>query len=182
MISQVFTWRNCSQTLFCAPLVYSNLSCLCCPHVRPPPSLVYWYCLVIAGPLAPPPPSMQITPQLPLMGFVARVQETSKWFLAPRSHFLHERQSFLSPLLNSIHRFLVEYKQVINFQHQLGQGCAVTWENNMNTLRFKSHEKTRTNNVLVVCPYFLTSLPISGFQKLNSRCWIYRQIYKNTHH
>ncbi|XP_042337699.1 abl interactor 2-like [Plectropomus leopardus] len=34
------------------------------------------YCLVIAGPLAPPPPSMQITPQLPLMGFVARVQET----------------------------------------------------------------------------------------------------------
>ncbi|XP_029379142.1 abl interactor 2 isoform X6 [Echeneis naucrates] len=29
-----------------------------------------------AGPLAPPPPSMQITPQLPLMGFVARVQET----------------------------------------------------------------------------------------------------------
>ncbi|KAM8904226.1 abl interactor 2b isoform 12-T12 [Spinachia spinachia] len=31
---------------------------------------------VIAGPLAPPPPSMQITPQLPLMGFVARVQET----------------------------------------------------------------------------------------------------------
>ncbi|XP_050921836.1 abl interactor 1 isoform X8 [Lates calcarifer] len=28
------------------------------------------------GPLAPPPPSMQITPQLPLMGFVARVQET----------------------------------------------------------------------------------------------------------
>ncbi|KAG7236174.1 hypothetical protein INR49_001284 [Caranx melampygus] len=27
-------------------------------------------------PLAPPPPSMQITPQLPLMGFVARVQET----------------------------------------------------------------------------------------------------------
>ncbi|XP_045554790.1 abl interactor 2 isoform X16 [Salmo salar] len=32
---------------------------------------------VPAGPLvAPPPPSMQITPQLPLMGFVARVQET----------------------------------------------------------------------------------------------------------
>ncbi|XP_056286863.1 abl interactor 2-like isoform X2 [Pseudoliparis swirei] len=31
---------------------------------------------VIAGPPAPPPPSMQITPQLPLMGFVARVQET----------------------------------------------------------------------------------------------------------
>ncbi|XP_036808265.1 abl interactor 2 isoform X16 [Oncorhynchus mykiss] len=32
---------------------------------------------VSAGPLvAPPPPSMQITPQLPLMGFVARVQET----------------------------------------------------------------------------------------------------------
>ncbi|TKS66365.1 Abl interactor 1 [Collichthys lucidus] len=30
-----------------------------------------------AGPLAPPPPSMQITPQLPLMGFVARVQETN---------------------------------------------------------------------------------------------------------
>ncbi|XP_014005487.1 abl interactor 2 isoform X10 [Salmo salar] len=31
----------------------------------------------IPGPLvAPPPPSMQITPQLPLMGFVARVQET----------------------------------------------------------------------------------------------------------
>ncbi|XP_029941936.1 abl interactor 2b isoform X2 [Salarias fasciatus] len=29
-----------------------------------------------AGPVAPPPPSMQITPQLPLMGFVARVQET----------------------------------------------------------------------------------------------------------
>ncbi|XP_061572032.1 abl interactor 2b isoform X5 [Cololabis saira] len=29
-----------------------------------------------AGPNAPPPPSMQITPQLPLMGFVARVQET----------------------------------------------------------------------------------------------------------
>ncbi|XP_008323305.1 abl interactor 2b isoform X3 [Cynoglossus semilaevis] len=29
-----------------------------------------------AVPLAPPPPSMQITPQLPLMGFVARVQET----------------------------------------------------------------------------------------------------------
>uniref|UniRef100_A0A3Q0QW33 Abl-interactor 2b n=1 Tax=Amphilophus citrinellus TaxID=61819 RepID=A0A3Q0QW33_AMPCI len=29
-----------------------------------------------SGPLAPPPPSMQITPQLPLMGFVARVQET----------------------------------------------------------------------------------------------------------
>ncbi|KAM4559735.1 abl interactor 2b isoform 15-T15 [Odontesthes bonariensis] len=29
-----------------------------------------------AGPQAPPPPSMQITPQLPLMGFVARVQET----------------------------------------------------------------------------------------------------------
>ncbi|XP_047432841.1 abl interactor 2b isoform X21 [Mugil cephalus] len=28
------------------------------------------------GPLAPPPPAMQITPQLPLMGFVARVQET----------------------------------------------------------------------------------------------------------
>ncbi|XP_039907727.1 abl interactor 2b isoform X9 [Simochromis diagramma] len=28
------------------------------------------------GPLVPPPPSMQITPQLPLMGFVARVQET----------------------------------------------------------------------------------------------------------
>ncbi|XP_072304550.1 abl interactor 2b isoform X13 [Eucyclogobius newberryi] len=28
------------------------------------------------GSLAPPPPSMQITPQLPLMGFVARVQET----------------------------------------------------------------------------------------------------------
>ncbi|XP_051913836.1 abl interactor 2b isoform X16 [Hippocampus zosterae] len=28
------------------------------------------------SPLAPPPPSMQITPQLPLMGFVARVQET----------------------------------------------------------------------------------------------------------
>ncbi|XP_033181374.1 abl interactor 1-like isoform X5 [Mastacembelus armatus] len=28
------------------------------------------------GPLAPPPPSMQVTPQLPLMGFVARVQET----------------------------------------------------------------------------------------------------------
>ncbi|XP_061572047.1 abl interactor 2b isoform X19 [Cololabis saira] len=28
------------------------------------------------GPNAPPPPSMQITPQLPLMGFVARVQET----------------------------------------------------------------------------------------------------------
>ncbi|XP_014833431.1 PREDICTED: abl interactor 2 isoform X12 [Poecilia mexicana] len=28
------------------------------------------------GPHAPPPPSMQITPQLPLMGFVARVQET----------------------------------------------------------------------------------------------------------
>uniref|UniRef100_A0A672HVI2 Abl-interactor 2b n=1 Tax=Salarias fasciatus TaxID=181472 RepID=A0A672HVI2_SALFA len=28
------------------------------------------------GPVAPPPPSMQITPQLPLMGFVARVQET----------------------------------------------------------------------------------------------------------
>lgn len=46
---------------------------------------VYWNCLVIAGPLAPPPPSMQITPQLPLMGFVARVQETSKWLLAPRS-------------------------------------------------------------------------------------------------
>uniref|UniRef100_A0A3B3DWE6 Abl-interactor 2b n=1 Tax=Oryzias melastigma TaxID=30732 RepID=A0A3B3DWE6_ORYME len=37
-----------------------------------------------AGPHAPPPPSMQITPQLPLMGFVARVQETSKWLLAPR--------------------------------------------------------------------------------------------------
>uniref|UniRef100_A0A3B3CQI1 Abl-interactor 2b n=1 Tax=Oryzias melastigma TaxID=30732 RepID=A0A3B3CQI1_ORYME len=34
-----------------------------------------------AGPHAPPPPSMQITPQLPLMGFVARVQETSKWLL-----------------------------------------------------------------------------------------------------
>uniref|UniRef100_A0A8C8H4N9 Abl interactor 2-like n=1 Tax=Oncorhynchus tshawytscha TaxID=74940 RepID=A0A8C8H4N9_ONCTS len=33
----------------------------------------------VPGPLvAPPPPSMQITPQLPLMGFVARVQETSK--------------------------------------------------------------------------------------------------------
>ncbi|CDQ81412.1 unnamed protein product [Oncorhynchus mykiss] len=33
---------------------------------------------VPAGPLvAPPPPSMQITPQLPLMGFVARVQETT---------------------------------------------------------------------------------------------------------
>uniref|UniRef100_A0A8C6UCD6 Abl-interactor 2b n=1 Tax=Neogobius melanostomus TaxID=47308 RepID=A0A8C6UCD6_9GOBI len=30
------------------------------------------------GSMAPPPPSMQITPQLPLMGFVARVQETSK--------------------------------------------------------------------------------------------------------
>ncbi|XP_036808261.1 abl interactor 2 isoform X12 [Oncorhynchus mykiss] len=31
----------------------------------------------VSGPLvAPPPPSMQITPQLPLMGFVARVQET----------------------------------------------------------------------------------------------------------
>ncbi|XP_035611007.2 abl interactor 2-like isoform X22 [Oncorhynchus keta] len=31
----------------------------------------------VPGPLvAPPPPSMQITPQLPLMGFVARVQET----------------------------------------------------------------------------------------------------------
>nr|XP_061802548.1 abl interactor 2-like isoform X8 [Nerophis lumbriciformis] len=29
------------------------------------------------GPIAPPPPSMQITPQLPLMGFVARVQETN---------------------------------------------------------------------------------------------------------
>ncbi|KAK5611968.1 Abl interactor 2 [Crenichthys baileyi] len=29
-----------------------------------------------AGPHAPPPPSMQVTPQLPLMGFVARVQET----------------------------------------------------------------------------------------------------------
>ncbi|KAM9766788.1 abl interactor 2b isoform 11-T11 [Menidia menidia] len=29
-----------------------------------------------AGPHAPPPPTMQITPQLPLMGFVARVQET----------------------------------------------------------------------------------------------------------
>uniref|UniRef100_A0A8C6U7K7 Abl-interactor 2b n=1 Tax=Neogobius melanostomus TaxID=47308 RepID=A0A8C6U7K7_9GOBI len=28
------------------------------------------------GSMAPPPPSMQITPQLPLMGFVARVQET----------------------------------------------------------------------------------------------------------
>lgn len=39
----------------------------------------------IAGPLAPPPPSMQITPQLPLMGFVARVQETSKWLSDPRS-------------------------------------------------------------------------------------------------
>ncbi|XP_034720764.1 abl interactor 2b isoform X17 [Etheostoma cragini] len=36
------------------------------PHFAPNP----------AGPLAPPPPSMQITPQLPLMGFVARVQET----------------------------------------------------------------------------------------------------------
>ncbi|XP_052344532.1 abl interactor 2-like isoform X5 [Oncorhynchus keta] len=34
---------------------------------------------VPAGPLvAPPPPSMQITPQLPLMGFVARVQETKE--------------------------------------------------------------------------------------------------------
>lgn len=32
----------------------------------------------LVGPIAPPPPSMQITPQLPLMGFVARVQETSK--------------------------------------------------------------------------------------------------------
>ncbi|XP_021179637.1 abl interactor 2 isoform X5 [Fundulus heteroclitus] len=31
---------------------------------------------VLAGSHAPPPPSMQITPQLPLMGFVARVQET----------------------------------------------------------------------------------------------------------
>ncbi|XP_052344533.1 abl interactor 2-like isoform X6 [Oncorhynchus keta] len=33
----------------------------------------------VPGPLvAPPPPSMQITPQLPLMGFVARVQETKE--------------------------------------------------------------------------------------------------------
>ncbi|XP_075898406.1 abl interactor 2-like isoform X2 [Nelusetta ayraudi] len=31
---------------------------------------------VPGGPLAPPPPSMQVTPQLPLMGFVARVQES----------------------------------------------------------------------------------------------------------
>ncbi|XP_062303071.1 abl interactor 2-like isoform X11 [Osmerus eperlanus] len=29
-----------------------------------------------AGPPAPPPPSLQVTPQLPLMGFVARVQES----------------------------------------------------------------------------------------------------------
>ncbi|XP_029379132.1 abl interactor 2 isoform X5 [Echeneis naucrates] len=45
------------------------------PPVPPPPPQLP-ASVVIAGPLAPPPPSMQITPQLPLMGFVARVQET----------------------------------------------------------------------------------------------------------
>lgn len=40
--------------------------------------LLVFILVLLVGPLAPPPPSMQITPQLPLMGFVARVQETSK--------------------------------------------------------------------------------------------------------
>lgn len=47
---------------------------------------------VFAVSLAPPPPSiLQVTPQLPLMGFVARVQENSKFMssLCCRSDYRH---------------------------------------------------------------------------------------------
>lgn len=38
------------------------------------------FLISVAASLAPPPPSiLQVTPQLPLMGFVARVQENSKF-------------------------------------------------------------------------------------------------------
>ncbi|MGH0144566.1 UNVERIFIED_CONTAM: hypothetical protein FKN15_003931 [Acipenser sinensis] len=44
------------------------------------------YCNQSQSSLAPPPPSiLQITPQLPLMGFVARVQENSKWFTSAQT-------------------------------------------------------------------------------------------------
>lgn len=72
---------------------------------------------------------MQITPQLPLMGFVARVQETSKWLLAPRSLCMTAIRCKSSPqqTVSVIRLLLVEYfvigvRQVINHQHQLGQG------------------------------------------------------------
>ncbi len=47
----------------------------------PLPLCFLWSCGLASVP--PPPPSvLQITPQLPLTGFVARVQETSKWLWA----------------------------------------------------------------------------------------------------
>lgn len=51
-----------------------------CSH-SPLPLCFLWCCGLAS--VAPPPPSvLQITPQLPLTGFVARVQETSKWLWA----------------------------------------------------------------------------------------------------
>lgn len=87
-------FTKCSLTLCCG---LSNLflftSVAFLSLAPPPPPLCIDFWLVIAGPLVPPPPSMQITPQLPLMGFVARVQETSKWPLALRPLCMTSTQS-----------------------------------------------------------------------------------------
>lgn len=68
-----------------------------------PLSLILHTFFVFAVSLAPPPPSiLQVTPQLPLMGFVARVQENSKFMssLCCRSDYRH-KMSFIYDWLNS---------------------------------------------------------------------------------
>lgn len=75
------SWRPCR--CFVPHLSFSlptaSTSPLPPPPPPPPPPLIWRFCPAVVSVAPPPPPMVQLTPQIPLTGFVARMQESSKY-------------------------------------------------------------------------------------------------------